>query len=225
MSGAHAGMKRAFDLAAAIFGLLILSPLLICVALGVKLTSPGPILFSQIRVGRGGKLFRAYKFRTMIAAASQMGSSVTVEDDPRITRLGTILRKSKIDELPQMWNIIRGEMSFVGPRPDVPEIVAMYSPEMRRVLEYPPGITSIASLHLRNEEAILALVPDPGQAYVEVLVPIKVKLAMEHVLRDSFWFDLSVLAQTFYALTLGRIWPLPELPEIDQARRALAGRS
>jgi len=213
-------MKRLFDVAMSIVGLILFSPLFVLLAVGIRLSSPGPIIYSQYRVGLNGQLFAIYKFRTMVQTADKIGSSVTIAQDKRITRFGRILRQLKLDELPQLWNVIRGDMSLVGPRPDVPEVVATYSSEMLEILRVRPGMTSIASLHLRNEEELLAFFPDPEEAYLRIMVPAKVEMAMEHVRRDSFGFDFLILLQTIWAITLGRWWALPEHPTIRRIRQA-----
>ncbi len=212
-------IKRFCDLVCSFVGILIFSPLMLAVAIIIKLTSQGPVLYSQARVGLNEKLFRVYKFRTMVDRAESMGSSVTTGIDPRITPIGRFLRKTKLDELPQLFNVLKGDMSFVGPRPDVPEITEKYTPEMKRIFLIRPGITSVATLHFRQEEGILSKVPDPDRFYDEVVVPLKVELAMEHVRRNSFWFDLSILLQTVWVLIpLGKLWPVKELDRVRQFR-------
>lgn len=213
-------MKRSFDFAVALLGLTILMPVFIVVGILTKLSSPGPVLYGQTRVGRNGEEFQLYKFRSMIVDADKQGSSVTTSGDPRITKIGRYLRRTKLDELPQLWNVLVGDMSLVGPRPDVPQIVATYTPEMLRILDVRPGITSIASLHLRDEERLLLRFQDPDEAYTSIVVPFKVTLAMEHVRRDSFWFDLLILLQTIWAITLGRILPLPEHPGVRELKKS-----
>ncbi|MGE0267500.1 MAG: sugar transferase [Candidatus Omnitrophota bacterium] len=212
-------MKRLFDLIFSFFGLVVLAPLLAVVAVIIKLTSEGPILFSQKRVGLYEKIFLIYKFRTMVDKADTKGTSVTTGNDPRITPIGRILRKTKLDELPQLFNVMRGDMSFIGPRPDVPEITAKYTPQMKKIFSVRPGITSVATLHFRQEEEILAKIKDPDRFYDERVVPLKVALAMEHVERNSFLFDLLILMQTVWVLLpLGKIWPVKELPAVKQFR-------
>lgn len=212
-------VKRCCDLVCSGVGIVTLAPLMLIVALMIKMTSQGPVLYTQARVGFGEKIFRVYKFRTMVDKADTLGTSVTTEIDPRITPIGRFLRRTKLDELPQLFNVFWGDMSFVGPRPDVPEITAKYTPEMKKVFAVRPGITSLATLHFRDEEAILSRVPDPDRFYDEIVVPFKVELSMEHVRRCSFAFDLSVLLQTVWALTpLAKIWPVKEL-EIVKAFR------
>ena len=210
---------RLFDFVISLVGILILSPLIIITVLLIKLNSPGPILFIQDRVGRNSCIFRLYKFRSMVNNAEKMGTSVTTGKDPRITKFGRILRKTKLDELPQLWNVLKGDMSFVGPRPDVPEIVNNYTPEMKRILDVRPGITSNATLHLRNEEELLSLAKDHDKAYEEIFVPAKVKLAMEHVNRKSFLFDFGILLKTVWALTGGKIWPIKEHQIINEIKQ------
>ena len=214
-------LKRIFDFVAVCLGLAMISPIMAITAILIKGTSLGHIFFRQDRVGWKEKKFRAYKFRTMVERAEEMGTSVTTKNDPRITSVGRILRNTKLDELPQLINVFKGDMSLVGPRPDVPEIVENYSAEMRRVFLVRPGITSITTLHLKDEEGILAKVNDPDTFYEKVLVPLKVKLAMEHVDRSSFAFDLKVLCQTVWMLTLGRWLPIEEHPAVAELKKRL----
>jgi lipopolysaccharide/colanic/teichoic acid biosynthesis glycosyltransferase len=215
-------MKRAVDLAVAFLGLLFFLPLLVLIAIVIKLTSPGPVFFVQARVGQRGRFFRIYKFRTMTPDAENRGSSVTTSRDPRITRAGRFLRRTNLDELPQLWNVLIGDMSLVGPRPDTPEIVASYTAEMRRILEVPQGMTSIASLHLLHEGELLALSSDPDVAYARIVVPAKVQLAMEHWRRNSLRFDLAVLVKTIWALSGGRLLPMKEHPVVREIRLGIA---
>ena len=210
-------MKRLFDLFLAITGLLITGPLMLLIGILIRATSPGPIFFRQIRVGRHEKYFRIYKFRTMVQEAEKLGTSVTTQTDPRITPLGRFLRNTKLDELPQLINVLKGDMSIVGPRPDVPEIVAAYTPEMRKIFNIRPGVTSLATLHLKDEESILAGVKDPDKFYKDVLVPLKVKLAMGQVKKKSFFFDLMIVLQTIYVLLPG--CRLKGHPEVEKIRK------
>ncbi|MFH1799981.1 MAG: sugar transferase [Candidatus Omnitrophota bacterium] len=212
-------MKIFFDVLCSLVGILVFAPFMLIIALVIKLTSWAPVFYTQARVGLHEKIFRVYKFRTMVDKADTLGTSVTTGIDPRITPVGRFLRKTKLDELPQLFNVLKGDMSFVGPRPDVPEIIAKYTPEMKKIFLVRPGITSVATLHFRQEEAILSRVPDPDRFYDEVVVPLKVELAMEHVRRNSFWFDLSILLQTILVLTpLGKIWPIKEPETVRQFR-------
>lgn len=212
---------RVFDFIVSLLGIIVLSPLFIIAATFVKCTSPGPVIYAQQRVGRNGRLFRLYKFRSMLVNADLVGSSITTGNDRRITKTGRILRKTKLDELPQLWNVLKGDMSFVGPRPDVPEIVNKYSPEMRQILSIRPGITSKATLHLRNEEDLLSLAKDPDKAYEEIFIPAKVKLAMDHVKRRSFFFDFSILLKTVWSLTGGRMLPIRECQIIGEIKQGI----
>jgi lipopolysaccharide/colanic/teichoic acid biosynthesis glycosyltransferase len=187
--------KRILDLVCAAFGIVIFSPFLLLIAALVKITSRGPILFTQERVGRAGIPFRLIKFRSMTADPSSNGPSITTSTDSRITRFGRFLRKTKLDEIPQLWNVIRGEMSLVGPRPEVPEFVREcvdYLP----LLQVRPGITDPASIAYRHEESILAMQSDPERFYRERLLPQKLALSSEYVKKLSFRRDLSILILT-----------------------------
>ncbi len=216
-------MKRLFDLSCSAFGILLFSPLMAVVAVIIRLTSQGPVIYSQKRTGLHEKTFDVYKFRTMVNKADTLGTSVTTGIDPRITPIGRILRKTKLDELPQLFNVFFGDMSFVGPRPDVPEITAKYTPAMKEIFSVRPGITSVATLHFRHEEDILAKVPEPDKFYDDVVVPLKVELAMEHVRRNSFLFDFMILFQTVWAITpFGKIWPVKEIDAVTRFKEKYA---
>jgi lipopolysaccharide/colanic/teichoic acid biosynthesis glycosyltransferase len=196
--------QRLLDLAVAAPALLLLTPLLLCTALAIKLGSPGPVFFRQLRVGRHGVPFRIHKFRTMVLDAPQRGLPLTVGDDPRITRVGAWLRARRIDELPQLIDVLAGHMSLVGPRPEVPQWVARYPAQLReRVLAVRPGITDPSTLHYAGEAEQLARAADPEREYVEVILPHKLALAADYAERATLWSDLQVLAQTA-ALLLGR---------------------
>ncbi|MFH7042826.1 sugar transferase [Paucibacter sp. JuS9] len=191
--------KRAFDICCAALGLALLAPLLVVLAVWVKLDSPGPVFFRQERVGRHGQPFLIHKFRTM--RADNAGAQITVGADPRITRSGELLRRYKLDELPQLWDVLRGAMSLVGPRPEVPKYVAMYPEEMRRlVLSVRPGITDPASLRYRNESERLAAAADPEREYIEVVMPAKLALAADYVRQASLGGDLRLIFSTLAAL-------------------------
>lgn len=195
--------KRLVDLAAAVVALLVLSPLLLLAAIAVGLSSPGPILFRQERVGRGGALFRMNKFRTMRADA-EAGPALTVGNDPRITRIGALLRASKIDELPQLLNVIAGDMSVVGPRPEVTKYVALWPPALREeILSVRPGMTDPASIKFRNESDVLAQYPDPERAYREIIMPEKLQLYAAYVRTHTLIGDLRLLGQTVAAVLHG----------------------
>jgi lipopolysaccharide/colanic/teichoic acid biosynthesis glycosyltransferase len=189
-------MKRAFDLFGATIGLLGLSPLLATVAVLVKLTSPGPILFRQERVGRRFKPFWIYKFRTMVRDAPLRGGLVTVDGDRRITRVGKILRKTKIDELPQLFNVLKGEMSLVGPRPEVRKYVEMFRADYEAILDVRPGLTDPASLKYRHEEAILARSTNPEEEYVCRVLPDKIRVTKEYLKKASVGEDLALIFKT-----------------------------
>jgi len=193
--------KRLFDIVCAGIGLLLLSPLLLAVAVWVKLDSPGPVMFRQERVGRFGAIFRIHKFRTMRVDAPRLGPQITIGDDARITRSGRWLRASKVDELPQLWDVLRGAMSLVGPRPEVPRYVALYPAELRElVLSVRPGITDPASLSFRNESELLARAEDPEREYVEVVMPMKLRLAADYVRNASLGGDIRLILATLGAI-------------------------
>jgi lipopolysaccharide/colanic/teichoic acid biosynthesis glycosyltransferase len=181
------------DIVGSVAGLVILSPLFGALAVAVKLSSPGPVLHRDQRVGRGERLFTLYKFRSMRVGESD--PSITRADDPRITGVGRFLRRTKLDELPQLINVLMGDMSLVGPRPEVPRYVAMYSTEQRRILTARPGITSPASFRYRSEEDLLTG-PDWERAYVERLIPEKLRIDLEYMDRRTFGSDLRIVART-----------------------------
>lgn len=189
--------KRAFDLLAAGVGLLVLSPLLAVVALAVALDSRGPVFFRQARVGRGGRSFRIVKFRTMRPRAEEAGGQLTVAGDPRVTRVGALLRKTKLDELPQLINVVVGDMSLVGPRPEVPRYVAHYDARQRRVLDVRPGITDPASIAYRDENDLLDASADPEAVYLDVIMPAKLEMNLAYLQRRSLAGDIGIIFQTF----------------------------
>jgi lipopolysaccharide/colanic/teichoic acid biosynthesis glycosyltransferase len=189
--------KRAFDLAVAALGLLLTAPLLALIAVAIKCDSAGPVLFRQDRVGRGGRIFRIHKFRTMVVDASTRGTSLTVGDDARITRVGRFLRRSKLDELPQLLDVLAGAMSLVGPRPELPQYVALYPAALRdKVLRVRPGITDPVSLTFVDESALLARAPDPEREYVEVILPRKLTAAAEYAEHATLVTDLRIITRT-----------------------------
>lgn len=191
--------KRLFDLIASALGLVLLSPLLLGLALWIRLDSPGPVFFRQERVGRGGRPFRIHKFRTMAHGAA--GLQLTVGADARITRAGRVLRRTRLDELPQLLDVLRGAMSLVGPRPEVPRYVALYPAGLReRALAVRPGITDPASLAFIDEAERLARAADPEREYVEVILPLKVRAAADYAEHATLWSDLKVLARTLRTL-------------------------
>ena len=193
--------KRAFDVSAAVAGLLCLSPLFLVVAVLIKLDSDGPVFFRQERMGRGLRPFFIYKFRTMVSDAPRRGGPLTFREDPRITRIGRFLRKTKIDELPQLINVLKGEMSIVGPRPEVRQYVEPFREDYEEILRVRPGITDLASLEYRDEAAILGTSHDPEEMYLTRILPMKVNLGKEYVRRSSMVFDLMLIFKTLAALT------------------------
>ena len=192
-------MNRTIDLLVSALGLIALSPLLTITALLIKLTSPGPILYRAERVGKDGKLFRLYKFRSMAADADKAGPKITAQGDRRVTPLGRWLRKLKLDELPQLINVLKGEMSMVGPRPEDPHYVAYYTPEQRQVLSVLPGITSAASVRYRHEERILDEA-DWESKYLNEVMPEKLAIELEYIERRTFLSDLKIIVATFLSL-------------------------
>lgn len=202
-------LKFLFDRIAALCGLIVLSPVLLIVAILVRVKMPGgPVIFTQKRVGRNGKLFTMYKFRSMTVAHS--GSSISVAGESRITPLGAVLRKYKLDELPELWNVLIGDMSFVGPRPDVPGYADNLVGDDRLVLKLRPGITGPASLKYANEEEILAQVPNPQQYNDEVIFPDKVKINLNYYHNHTFFGDIKLIFQTIF-----RSYELAEIPQVE----------
>lgn len=193
--------KRLFDVIVSALALVLLAPLLAAVALAIRLDSPGPVFFRQERVGRHGVPFRIHKFRTMFVDAERRGLPITVGEDPRITRAGRWLRRTRLDELPQLIDVLQGTMSLVGPRPEVPRYVALYPPALReRALAVRPGITDPVSLAHLDEAALLARAADPEREYVERILPAKVAAAAEYAERATLASDLAVIARTVAAL-------------------------
>jgi lipopolysaccharide/colanic/teichoic acid biosynthesis glycosyltransferase len=193
-------IKRIFDISFSMIGLIILSPLLLIIAYLIKKEDGGPIFYRGVRIGQFGKPFRIFKFRTMVVNADKIGGPSTADDDPRITKIGKILRKYKIDELPQLINVLKGEMSIVGPRPEVPFYVNMFTEEEKRILDVKPGITDWASLWDCDEGAILAGSPDPEKTYMEKIRPIKIKLQLRYVDNHSFFTDLKIIFLTILTI-------------------------
>ena len=181
-------MKRLFDITASALGLALCSPLFLLVAGLIKLDSKGSVFFKQERMGKNFRPFYIYKFRSMIQEAPEKGALISVEDDPRITRIGRLLRKAKIDELPQLINVVKGEMSPVGPRPEVPKYVELFREDYEEILKIHPGITDLASLKYRDEAAILAQSENPEEVYLKRVLPDKIELAKEYIRRSSFLF-------------------------------------
>jgi lipopolysaccharide/colanic/teichoic acid biosynthesis glycosyltransferase len=196
-------LKRLFDVAMASLGLLLLLPVGLLLALFIKLSDGGPVFYTQIRIGQFGRSFQIRKFRSMVVNADKVGLPVTQEEDPRITRLGRLLRKTKLDELPQLWNVLTGEMSFVGPRPEVPRYVKGYTPDQREILSYKPGITDMATLQFRNEEALLRGSQDLEAFYVQYCLPKKIALNRQYAERASLPQDVWIIVQTLCPYWLG----------------------
>ena len=191
----------------------MLGPVLVLLALCVKLSDGGPIFYRQTRVGRYGSLFRIWKFRSMVVNAEKLGLAVTSGNDPRITRIGRILRKTKMDELPQLWNVFVGEMSFVGPRPEVPRYVEKYTPAQREILQLKPGITDLATLEFRDEEDLLKAQSDVEKFYLEVCVPRKIELNLQYARQASLPRDVWIILQT--------LWPWRKTARASGAWRGL----
>jgi lipopolysaccharide/colanic/teichoic acid biosynthesis glycosyltransferase len=194
-------IKRTLDFSLAVLGLAVLLPLLLLIAVAVLLDDGWPVFFRQTRVGRYGEPFVIWKFRSM-RVANQNGPQITSQGDARVTRVGSWLRRSKLDELPQLWNILRGDMSFVGPRPEVPRYVALYTAAQRAVLNLRPGLTDEASIRFRDEEALLAAAPDAEKFYVDHCLPRKVDLNLAYAAHASLRTDLGVIWRTIQAVWL-----------------------
>ena len=193
-------MKRLFDITASGLGLLVLSPLFLILAVWIKLDSPGPVFYRQVRVGRGNKDFRLFKFRSMRVGSDKKGLITVGGHDPRVTRSGYYIRKYKLDELPQLINVFVGDMSLVGPRPEVRKYVDLYTPEQLRVLDVRPGITDMASIRYRNENELLEQAADPEQYYRDVVMQDKLRINLEYVADHSFIKDLKIIFMTFKAI-------------------------
>jgi lipopolysaccharide/colanic/teichoic acid biosynthesis glycosyltransferase len=206
-------LKRTLDIVAAGLGLVLLSPLFVVTAILVKATSPGPVLFMQKRIGRGGRPFFILKFRSMVRDAAARGGPITFGDDSRITPIGRWLRKTKVDELPQLINVLWGDMSLVGPRPEVPRYVEMFRADFDDILRVRPGITDLASIRFRDEATLLGLAADPEAEYAERVLPEKIRLAKEYVRRQSLWLDLSIVVGTLFHLAGDHLPRSAEKPE------------
>lgn len=189
--------KRCFDLFFSILGVIILLPFIIIIGILIKLTSDGPILFKQIRVTKDGKLFNIYKFRTM-KNNSEGNKQITVGNDSRITSIGRMLRKTKLDELPQLFNVIKGEMSLVGPRPEVPKYVELYTEEQKNILKVRAGITDYASIYFSNESELLGKAKDPDKYYIEKIMPYKIKLNQKYIENMGITTDIKIIFLTIF---------------------------
>lgn len=193
-------MKRIFDIVASGIGLILLSPLFVILAIWIKCDSIGPVFYKQVRVGRNNMDFQLFKFRSMRVGSDKKGLITVGGHDPRITRSGYYIRKYKLDEFPQLINVFKGDMSLVGPCPEVRKYVDMYTEEQMHVLDVRPGITDLASIRYRNENELLERVNDPDKYYVEVIMPDKLRINLEYVARHSFTFDIRLIFQTFRAI-------------------------
>ena len=196
MSKLNQGVKRIFDFLVSLLGIIILSPIFVIVSIAIKLDSRGNILFLQKRVGRYGEEFNIYKFRTMVTDAEKLGKQITIGKDNRITKVGAFLRKFKIDELPQLFNVLKGDMSLVGPRPEVPKYVSLYTEEQKKVLNVRPGITDIASLRYKDENDILGKVENPEEYYINVIMKDKLNLNLEYIEKSNIIFDIYLIIKT-----------------------------
>lgn len=192
--------KRLFDIVVSSLGLVLLSPLMTGAALLIKLDSKGPIFFRQERIGKGFRAFYIFKFRTMVKDAPHKGGPLTAGDDPRVTRVGRFLRKAKMDELPQLINVLKGEMSLVGPRPEVRPYVELFPKDYEEILKVRPGITDLASLKYRDEAATLERAENPEDEYLRRVLPDKIRLAKEYINKASFSFDLKLILRTIFKL-------------------------
>ena len=200
-------MKRGLDIVAAILGLVVFSPIILAAAVLIKLESPGPVFYRGLRVGQYGRPFYILKFRTMVANADKIGGPSTPADDPRITKIGKYVRKFNVDELPQFVNVLMGTMSIVGPRPEIPEYVELFTEEEKAILAVPPGITDWATLWVRNEGEILAGSDDPEKTYMEKIWPEKHRLELEYVRRRSLWIDIGIMIRTLKVHLIDRFRP------------------
>ena len=192
--------KRTFDIVACVTAVLVLCPLWLCIGLMVACGSKGGAFYRQTRVGRNGKEFKLLKFRTMRKDADKIGGLITVGEDNRVTRVGRFLRKYKLDELPQFLNIIKGDMSIVGPRPEVPKYVALYDERQRRVLSVRPGLTDYASIEYISENELLAQSPDPDRTYIEEIMPAKLELNLKYIDNQSVMEDLRLIFKTLFSI-------------------------
>jgi lipopolysaccharide/colanic/teichoic acid biosynthesis glycosyltransferase len=195
-------IERSFDTVLSLFGLILISPVLLTLAILIKREDRGSVFYRGVRVGRFGKLFRIFKFRTMVLNAEKLGGPSTADDDPRITNVGRFIRKFKLDELPQLINVLKGEMSIVGPRPEVQMYVDMFTEEEKAILTVRPGITDWASIWNPDEGAILAGSADPEKTYMEKIRPEKIRLQLKYVKERSFWVDLKIILRTLMAVVM-----------------------
>ncbi len=192
--------KRLFDIVVSLILIVLLSWVMGLIAIWIKCDSKGPVMFRQTRITTGGKEFRIFKFRTMVTDAEKLGTQVTVSHDARITKSGHVLRKFRLDELPQLFNVLAGDMSFVGTRPEVPRYVAQYTPEMWATLLMPAGITSEASIRYKDEDRLLQEAENPDQTYVEAILPEKMKYNLHYIRQFHLWRDFKIMVMTVFAV-------------------------
>jgi len=196
MSKFNKVVKRIFDFICSTLGLIVLSPVLFAIAIKIKTGSDGPVFFKQIRVGEKNNEFEILKFRTMVVDAEKLGRQITVGNDNRITKIGTFLRKYKLDELPQLINVFKGDMSLVGPRPEVPRYVKLYNDEQKKVLEVKPGITDLASIRYRDENELLGEAENPDDFYINTIMPDKLALNLEYINNNNLFVDIYIILRT-----------------------------
>lgn len=193
-------IKRVFDIVISALGLIVLALPMVLISLLIKRDSEGPVFFRQIRVGKNQVPFEILKFRTMVVDAPKLGREITVGEDPRITKTGRILRKTKLDELPQLINVLKGDMSFVGPRPEVPRYVELYDDRQRQILSIRPGITDLASIEYRDEATVLAAAENPDQVYIEEIMPHKLDLNLKYMKNMGIFYDIKLILKTIYVV-------------------------
>lgn len=207
--------KRVFDICVSAVMLLILSPVFLVLAIAIKLDSPGPVFYRQVRVTQYGETFRIFKFRSMVSNADKIGTQVTVGNDSRITRVGKLIRKCRLDELCQLIDVFRGTMSFVGTRPEVPKYVAAYTPEMMATLLMPAGVTSLASIMYKDEDELLAGAEDVDGTYVKKVLPGKMYYNLKGIKEFSFWGDIKLMFMTVFAVLGKEYQPDPDAPKAN----------
>lgn len=212
-------LKRAFDFTAAMVGLILLSPLFLIVSVLIRVDSAGPIFYRAKRVGHGGQVFTMYKFRTMVTDAERQGPAVTYDEDPRITRVGRWLRHARLDEFPQLWNVLVGDMSLVGPRPESVYYYERYTEQQKQIFQVKPGMTGITQIEFRHEEDLLTNAATIDRDYLEKVLPPKVELDLNYAESQSFLVDLSLIFRTLWVLVKDRVIK-PALPDVTAAKHA-----
>ena len=210
-------LKRVFDITASLFGLIVLSPFFLIGAIFIKLDSSGPVFYGGKRIAKDGRIFTMYKFRTMVTDAEKIGPSVTYDRDPRITRMGHLLRKARLDEFPQLWNVLKGDMSMVGPRPESVYYYERYTDEQKQIFQVKPGMTGVTQIKFRHEEDLLTDPENIDRDYLEKVLPPKVALDLEYIEKQSFWLDLRIIFETLWALFKDRFIkpPLPKVTAVE----------